>query len=91
MASGFSNTTAKMLMASGKKFIWLGVMGAFMLVGWLAFHLADNAENPQTQLMGWPSTCWPTSRASSGRLSGCWPPLPLPNGRRGWSARAACS
>ena len=59
MASGFSNTTAKMLMASGKKFIWLGVMGAFMLVGWLAFHLADNAENPQTQLMGWPSTCWP--------------------------------
>ena len=59
MASGFSNTTAKMLMASGNKFIWLGVMGAFMLVGWLASHLADNAENPQTQLMGWPSTCWP--------------------------------
>ena len=52
MASGFSNTTAKMLMASGNKFIWLGVMGAFMLVGWLASHLADNAENPQTQLMG---------------------------------------
>ena len=46
-------------MASGNKFIWLGVMGAFMLVGWLASHLADNAENPQTQLMGWPSTCWP--------------------------------
>ena len=39
-------------MASGNKFIWLGVMGAFMLVGWLAFHLADNAENLQTQLMG---------------------------------------
>ena len=52
MASGFSNTTAKMLMASGNKFIWLGVMGAFMLVGWLASHLADNAENPQTQFMG---------------------------------------
>jgi len=52
MASGFSNTTAKMLMASGNKFIWLGVMGAFMLVGWLASHLADKAENPQTQLMG---------------------------------------
>lgn len=52
MASGFSNTTAKMLMASGNKFIWLGVMGAFMLVGWLASQLADNAENPQTQLMG---------------------------------------
>ena len=52
MASGFSNTTAKMLMASGNKFIWLGVMGAFMLVGWLASYMADNAENPQTQLMG---------------------------------------
>ena len=50
--SGFSNTTAKMLMASGNKFIWLGVMGAFMLVGWLASYLADNAEKPQTQLMG---------------------------------------
>ena len=33
MASGFSNTAAKMLMASGNKFLWLGVMGAFMLVG----------------------------------------------------------
>ncbi len=52
MVSGFSTTTAKMLMASGSKFIWLGVMGAFMLVGWLASYLADNAEKPQTQLMG---------------------------------------
>ena len=52
MVSGFSGTTAKMLLGSGNKFIWLGVMGAFMLVGWLASHLADNSENPQTQLMG---------------------------------------
>ena len=52
MVSGLSTATAKMLMASGNKFIWLGVMGAFMLVGWLASHQADNAESPQTQLMG---------------------------------------
>lgn len=52
MMTGFSGTAAKMLLASGNKFLWLGVMGAFMLVGWLASHLADNSENPQTQLMG---------------------------------------
>lgn len=52
MMSGFSTTTAKMLIGSGNKFLWLGVMGAFMLVGWLASYLADNSENPQTQLMG---------------------------------------
>lgn len=52
IATGFSGSTARMLMASGSKFLWLGVMGAFMLVGWLASHLADNADKPQTQLMG---------------------------------------
>ena len=52
MMTGFSGTAAKMLLGSGNKFIWLGVMGAFMLVGWLASHLADNSDNPQTQLMG---------------------------------------
>ena len=52
MVSGLSTTAAKMLMASGSKFLWMGVMGAFMLVGWLASHLADNSDNPQTQLMG---------------------------------------
>lgn len=52
MLSGLSTAAAKMLMASGSKFLWLGVMGAFMLVGWLASHLADNSDNPQTQLMG---------------------------------------
>ena len=52
MMTGFSGTAAKMLLGSGNKFLWLGVMGAFMLVGWLASHLADNSDNPQTQLMG---------------------------------------
>ncbi|MCZ8094440.1 MAG: Bax inhibitor-1 family protein [Acidovorax sp.] len=52
MMTGFSGTAAKMLLGSGNKFLWLGVMGAFMLVGWLASHLADNSENSQTQLMG---------------------------------------
>ncbi len=52
MMTGFSGTAAKMLLGSGNKFLWLGVMGAFMLVGWLASHLADNSENRQTQLMG---------------------------------------
>jgi uncharacterized protein len=52
MMTGFSGTAAKMLVASGNKFLWLGVMGAFMLVGWLASHLADNSDKPQTQLMG---------------------------------------
>ena len=48
MVSGLSTATAKMLMASGNKFIWLGVMGAFMLVGWLASHQARRAS----------SRCW---------------------------------
>lgn len=52
MMTGFSGTAAKMLVASGNKFLWLGVMGAFMLLGWLASHLADNSDKPQTQLMG---------------------------------------
>ena len=36
-ASGFSNTTAKMLMASGNQFLWLGVMGAFNVI-WFALR-----------------------------------------------------
>lgn len=49
---GVSGAAARMLITSGSKFLWLGVLGAFMVVGWLATHLADNSENPQTQLMG---------------------------------------
>jgi uncharacterized protein len=49
VASGIS---AKMLGAlGGSKYIWLAVMGAFMLVGWLASSLADNSPNKQTQYM----------------------------------------
>jgi uncharacterized protein len=48
--TGMGMGMLKMLGASS--FMWLGVMGAFMLVGWLASHLADNSESNQTQLMG---------------------------------------
>ncbi len=48
--SGVGMGILKMLGASS--FMWPGVMGAFMLVGWLASHLADNAKSNQTQLMG---------------------------------------
>ena len=34
------------------KFMWLAFMGGFMVVGWLATNLADNAESNQKQLMG---------------------------------------
>jgi len=34
------------------KFMWLAFMGGFMLVGWLATSLADNAESNQKQLVG---------------------------------------
>jgi len=36
----------------GSRFAWLGVLGAFMLVSWLATHMADTAENHNTQVMG---------------------------------------
>lgn len=36
----------------GSSYAWLAVLGAFMLVGWLATNLADNAESNQKQLMG---------------------------------------
>src|SRR5262249_39201990 len=50
MASGLSRG---MLAALGHaKFAWLAVLGAFMLGGWLASSLADNAERRSTQLTG---------------------------------------
>lgn len=36
----------------GSTYGWLAVMGAFMLIGWIATNLADNAESNQKQLMG---------------------------------------
>lgn len=52
MQTGFSDAAARVLLGSGSKWLWLGVLGAFMLVGWLATHLADGAANPRTQLIG---------------------------------------
>lgn len=50
MATGLSDT---LLAALGRsKFVWLGVMGAFMVVGWLATSMADGAEKRKTQLTG---------------------------------------
>ena len=52
MLSGFSDAAANMLMRGNNRFIWLGVLGAFMVVGWLATSMADKSDNPQTQRIG---------------------------------------
>jgi len=52
MMSGFSEGAARYLFASGGTYLWLGVLAAFMLVGWLATRMADNVADPQKQLMG---------------------------------------
>ena len=46
-ASGASFAMLKML--GGSKFMWLGVMGAFMVVAWLATNAADNSESTGVQ------------------------------------------
>lgn len=43
---------AMLKMLSHGRFMWLAFMGAFMVVGWLATSLADNAESNQKQLVG---------------------------------------
>ena len=43
---------AMLAVLGGHRMMWLAVLGAFMVVGWLATHLADNAESNQTQLFG---------------------------------------
>lgn len=44
---------ALMLQAmSTSKYMWLGFLGIFMVVGWLASHMADTATSPSTQLAG---------------------------------------
>jgi uncharacterized protein len=43
---------AMLKMLGSAQYMWLAVMGAFMLVGWLASHLADTAASNQTQLTG---------------------------------------
>lgn len=48
-ASGVGRATMGLMKSGG---VWLAVLGAFMLVGWLATHLADNAKSHRTQLIG---------------------------------------
>jgi FtsH-binding integral membrane protein len=48
-----SGVGMKMLAAmKGGQAVWLVVLGAFMLVGWLASYLADRSESNQTQMIG---------------------------------------
>lgn len=47
---GLGLAMLKMLGAS--KYMWLGVLGAFMIVSWLATNMADKAESNQKQLLG---------------------------------------
>jgi len=52
LATGFSQQAARYLAASGSNWLWVGVLGAFMLVGWLASRWASSIDNPQKQLGG---------------------------------------
>ena len=49
-ASGVGVAMLKLMSTS--KFVWIGFLGAFMLVGWFATSWADNAESNQKQLVG---------------------------------------
>jgi uncharacterized protein len=49
-ASGVGVAMLKLMSTS--KFVWIGFLGAFMLVGWFATSWADNAESNQKQLLG---------------------------------------
>jgi len=51
MMSGFSQSAALWLASSGSG-MWLGVLAAFMVVGWLATRMADNVADPQKQWLG---------------------------------------
>jgi len=51
MMSGFSEGAARYL-AANSSYVWLLVLGAFMLVGWLATRMADDVVDPQKQLLG---------------------------------------
>lgn len=48
--SGVGLSMLKLMSAS--KWAWIGFLGAFMVVGWLASSWADNAESNQKQLIG---------------------------------------
>lgn len=49
-ASGVGVALLKLMSAS--KFVWIGFLGVFMLVGWFASSWADNAESNQKQMIG---------------------------------------
>lgn len=48
--SGFGAVVVQAMSAS--KYVWLGILGAFMVVGWLASSIADKAESNTTQIAG---------------------------------------
>lgn len=48
--SGFGFAVVQAMSAS--QYVWLGILGAFMVVGWLASSIADKAESNTTQIMG---------------------------------------
>lgn len=48
--SGFGHAMVRAMGAS--RFAWLGVLGVFMVVSWLATHMADNSASNNTQFMG---------------------------------------
>ena len=50
-ATGLGARAMAVMMGKGSM-MWLGVLGAFMLVSWLATHLADNAATHQAQVAG---------------------------------------
>jgi FtsH-binding integral membrane protein len=47
--SGFGRMVVGLLATS--QYAWLGILGAFMVVGWLASSIADKAESNITQIM----------------------------------------
>ncbi|UXI68049.1 Bax inhibitor-1/YccA family protein [Tahibacter amnicola] len=50
----YATGVGRMMLAfmSASKFVWLGFLGAFMLVGWLATNMADNSDSNQKQTLG---------------------------------------
>jgi FtsH-binding integral membrane protein len=48
--SGFGSAMAKLISVS--QYAWLGVLGGFMVVGWLASSIADRAQTKAIQIAG---------------------------------------
>ncbi|WP_386068070.1 Bax inhibitor-1 family protein [Tahibacter sp. UC22_41] len=43
---------AMLKLMSASRWVWIGFLGAFMAVGWLASNWADNAESNEKQMLG---------------------------------------